>query len=60
LGPEGAEVVAHVGADERLPMLRPGDAVWASFESAAARLLPGAAADADPDAAAESPSPNPS
>jgi spermidine/putrescine transport system ATP-binding protein len=40
-GPGGAEVVAHVGADERLPMLRPGDSVWASFEQAAARLLPG-------------------
>jgi spermidine/putrescine transport system ATP-binding protein len=39
-GPDGAEVVAHVGAGEQLPMLRPGDAVWASWEATAARLLP--------------------
>jgi spermidine/putrescine transport system ATP-binding protein len=39
-GPDDAEVVAHVGADEQLPMLRPGDSVWASWESSAARLLP--------------------
>jgi spermidine/putrescine transport system ATP-binding protein len=38
-GPDDAEVVAHVGADEQLPMLRPGDKVWASWESSAARLL---------------------
>ncbi|MCZ7535763.1 MAG: ABC transporter ATP-binding protein [Acidimicrobiia bacterium] len=42
----GAEVVAHVGADEQLPLLRPGDAVWASWERDAALLLSGAAADA--------------
>jgi spermidine/putrescine transport system ATP-binding protein len=39
-GPDDAEVVAHVGADEQLPMLRPGDKVWASWEMSAARLLP--------------------
>ena len=25
---DGNEIVAHVGADEQLPMLRPGDTVW--------------------------------
>jgi spermidine/putrescine transport system ATP-binding protein len=39
-GPDGTEVVAHVGADEQLPMLRPGDKIWASWEASAARLLP--------------------
>jgi spermidine/putrescine transport system ATP-binding protein len=39
-GPDDAEVVAHVGADEQLPMLRPGDKIWASWEQGAARLLP--------------------
>ena len=37
---DGTEVVAHVGADESLPLLRPGDAVWASWDVEAARLLP--------------------
>jgi spermidine/putrescine transport system ATP-binding protein len=36
----GEEVVAHVGADEQLPLLRPGDKVWAGWERDAARLLP--------------------
>ena len=36
----GEEVVAHVGADEQLPLLRPGDKVWAAWEPNAARLLP--------------------
>jgi spermidine/putrescine transport system ATP-binding protein len=39
-GPDDSEVVAHSGADEQLPMLRPGDTVWASWEASAARLLP--------------------
>jgi spermidine/putrescine transport system ATP-binding protein len=39
-GPDDAEVVAHVGADEQLPLLRPGDKIWASWEEGAARLLP--------------------
>jgi spermidine/putrescine transport system ATP-binding protein len=37
---DGSETVAHVGADEQLPMLRPGDQVWVGWERAAARLLP--------------------
>ena len=35
----GSEVVAYVGADEQLPLLRPGDAVWAGWERDAALLL---------------------
>jgi spermidine/putrescine transport system ATP-binding protein len=38
--PDGSETVAHVGADEQLPLLRPGDTVWAGWERDAARLLP--------------------
>ena len=37
---DGNETIAHVGADEQLPMLRPGDTVWAGWERDAARLLP--------------------
>jgi spermidine/putrescine transport system ATP-binding protein len=37
---DGRETVAHVGADEQLPLLRPGDSVWAGWERDAARLLP--------------------
>jgi spermidine/putrescine transport system ATP-binding protein len=54
-GPDGNEVVAHVGAEEQLPMLRPGDPIWAGWDTSAARLLPdrrpGAADDptADPE-----------
>jgi spermidine/putrescine transport system ATP-binding protein len=39
-GPDGNEIVAHVGAEERLPMLRPGDPIWAGWDASAARLLP--------------------
>jgi spermidine/putrescine transport system ATP-binding protein len=37
---DGSGAVAHVGADEQLPLLRPGDRVWAGWERTAARLLP--------------------
>ena len=37
---DGAPVVAHVGPEEDLPMLRPGDQVWVSWEPDAAILLP--------------------
>jgi spermidine/putrescine transport system ATP-binding protein len=37
---DGSETVAHVGADEQLPLLRPGDEVWAGWERGAGRLLP--------------------
>ncbi len=61
-GPDDAEVVAHVGADEQLPMLRPGDKIWASWESSAARLLPdvpsaGAAAPAPDESDSAEPAP---
>jgi spermidine/putrescine transport system ATP-binding protein len=54
-GPDDAEVVAHVGADEQLPMLRPGDRVYASWEASAGRLLPDQTPGRPP--ASESPSP---
>jgi len=38
---DGTEVVAHIGPEDDLPMLRPGDAVWITWEKDAARLLPG-------------------
>ena len=39
--PDGTEVVAYVDAEDHLPMLRPGDAVWTSWDADAARLIPG-------------------
>ncbi len=38
---DGTEVVAHVGPEDDLPVLRPGDAMWATWDDDAARLLPG-------------------
>ena len=38
---DGSQVVAHIGPEDDLPMLRPGDAVWITWEEGAARLLPG-------------------
>ena len=38
---DGTAVVAHVGPDDDLPMLRPNDAVWLTWDAEAARLLPG-------------------
>jgi spermidine/putrescine transport system ATP-binding protein len=38
---DGSEVVAHIGPEDDLPLLRPGDAVWITWETDAARLLPG-------------------
>jgi spermidine/putrescine transport system ATP-binding protein len=46
---DGEEIVAHIGADEQLPLLRPGDRVWAGWEREAARLLPEAPPEATPD-----------
>jgi spermidine/putrescine transport system ATP-binding protein len=50
---DGNEVIAHVGGDTSLPLLRPGDTVFVSWPSDAARLLPPAPLDAgiDPEAA---------
>jgi spermidine/putrescine transport system ATP-binding protein len=45
----GDEVVAHVGGDEQLPLLRPGEQVWAAWERDAARVLP------EPDAPQDAP-----
>jgi spermidine/putrescine transport system ATP-binding protein len=38
---DGSTLVAHVGPDTDLPMLRPGDAVWFGWDREAALLLPG-------------------
>ncbi len=38
---DGNEVLAHIGPDQQLPMLRPGDEVWASWDTPAAAVLPG-------------------
>ena len=38
--PDGSQVLAHVGHDSDLPLLRPGDQVWASWPSDAALVLP--------------------
>jgi spermidine/putrescine transport system ATP-binding protein len=35
----GAELVAHIGPEDDLPMLRPGDRLWASWDLDAACLL---------------------
>jgi spermidine/putrescine transport system ATP-binding protein len=37
---DGTDVVAHVGPEADLPMLRPGDKVWVTWDADAARLLP--------------------
>jgi spermidine/putrescine transport system ATP-binding protein len=37
---DGAAVVAHVGPDESLPLLRPAQRVWMAWEPEAACLLP--------------------
>ncbi len=38
---DGTEVVAHVGPEDDLPALRPGQTVWVTWEKEAACLLPG-------------------
>jgi spermidine/putrescine transport system ATP-binding protein len=38
---DGSELVAHIGPEDELPLLRPGDDVWITWEKDAARLLPG-------------------
>jgi spermidine/putrescine transport system ATP-binding protein len=37
---DGAEIVAHIGPDDDLPALRPGDKIWLTWDDDAARLLP--------------------
>jgi spermidine/putrescine transport system ATP-binding protein len=46
--PDGHEVLAHIGPDQQLPMLRPGDEVWASWDAPAAAALPGRPDEAPP------------
>jgi spermidine/putrescine transport system ATP-binding protein len=36
---DGSGLVAHVGPEDKLPLLRPGDEVWACWEPEAGRLL---------------------
>jgi spermidine/putrescine transport system ATP-binding protein len=38
--PDGSPVIAHVGHDAALPLLRPGDRVWASWAPDAGCVLP--------------------
>ncbi len=45
---DGTELVAHIGPDQELPMLRPGDEVWASWDAPAAVVLPGRPDEAPP------------
>jgi spermidine/putrescine transport system ATP-binding protein len=45
---DGTELVAHIGPDQDLPLLRPGDEVWASWDPPAAVVLPGRPHDAPP------------
>jgi spermidine/putrescine transport system ATP-binding protein len=37
--PDGSDVVAHVGPEEALPLLRPGDPLWVTWERDAAVVL---------------------
>ena len=37
--PDGSPLVAHVGPEDDLPLLRPGDRVWACWEPESGRLL---------------------
>jgi len=40
--PDGSPVLAHVGSDQDLPMLRPGDEVYAGWSADASLVLPDA------------------
>jgi spermidine/putrescine transport system ATP-binding protein len=40
--PDGSPIVAQVGHDVELPLLRPGDTVWASWPASASLVLPAA------------------
>ena len=39
---DGHEIIAHIGADSGLPLLRPGDPVWVSWKPDVSRVLPDA------------------
>jgi spermidine/putrescine transport system ATP-binding protein len=38
---DGTELVSHVGTDTDLPLLRPGDQVWVTWDTPSGRVLPG-------------------
>ena len=40
--PDGSPIVAHVGPEQQLPLLRPGDEVYVSWAPAASLVLPAA------------------
>ncbi len=40
--PDDSTIIAHIGAEQDLPMLRPGDAVHVSWSPEASRVLPAA------------------
>jgi spermidine/putrescine transport system ATP-binding protein len=37
---DGHEIIAHIGGDSDLPLLRPGDAVWVCWNPDVSRVLP--------------------
>ena len=39
---DGTPIIANIDPDHDLPMLRPGDSVWASWSTSAASVLPAA------------------
>jgi len=39
---DGHEIIAHIGGDSDLPLLRPGDDVWVSWNPDVSRVLPDA------------------
>jgi len=42
VAPDGSTILAHVGPEQNLPMLRPGDAVYAAWAPEASLVLPAA------------------
>ena len=40
--PDGSPIIANIEPDADLPLLRPGDSVWASWNQSAACVLPSA------------------
>ena len=40
--PDGSPIVAQVGHDVELPLLRPGDRLWATWPATASLVLPAA------------------
>lgn len=42
VAPDGSIILAHVGAEQKLPAVRPGDRVYAGWDAEAALVLPAA------------------